>query len=114
MKKQKGSTASEVFIVVCIVLMIGAIFAPMLNQKEYDVVSEKVTKMYGKYLIMTKIGSEIRVFENTDFVPTFKFNSSDIYAQLEVGKCYKIKTVGWRIHFLSTYENIIKIKGECK
>jgi hypothetical protein len=39
-----------------------------------------------------------------------KFNSSDIYNQLEKGKKYRIKVYGFRIPFLSWYKNIIEVK----
>jgi prepilin-type N-terminal cleavage/methylation domain-containing protein len=76
-------------------------------------VTDKVTKRSGqykdKYLVMTKLDDgKIKVFENTDNWLRLKFNSSDIQASLEQGKTYDIKACGWRIPFLSWYENIIK------
>lgn len=42
-----------------------------------------------------------------------KFNSTDIYNALEIGKTYKVETSGKRIHFFSMYPNINKIiEGE--
>lgn len=56
-----------------------------------------------KYLVFT----ENEVFENTDSLMFWKFNSSDIYNEMEEGKTYKVKVAGWRIPFLSMYRNII-------
>ena len=60
----------------------------------------------GKYLIFTKEA----VLENTDSWFWWKFNSSDIYGQIEVGKTYKFKTYGWRLRPLSWYKNIISFE----
>ena len=66
-----------------------------------------VSRGVSKYLIFT----EYEVFQNTDFIYTGKFNSSDYYRQLEIGKIYDATVIGFRIPYLSTYRNIIKIKG---
>lgn len=64
----------------------------------------------GTYLIFgdTDDGQSI-VFENTDTVLRLKFNSSDIHGKLKVGTKYHIKAVGYRIPWLSMYQNIIEI-----
>ncbi|MNC80987.1 hypothetical protein D3C75_1339710 [compost metagenome] len=49
-------------------------------------------------------------FENTDSLWETKFNSSDIYAELEVGKTYKFEVYGFRIAFWSKYENIVEVQ----
>ena len=89
--------------------------APHFDRDVYTAtVKEKQVKRYNdkdKYLIFTELadGSK-RVFENTDSLLEWKFNSSDIYAELEEGKTYNIKTYGWRIPILSDYENIIGVE----
>ncbi len=74
-------------------------------------VTEKVVKRYDKsdkYLIFTKLeDGSIRIFENTDSLLEGKFSSSDLYAKLEAGKTYDIKTYGWRVPLFSWYENIL-------
>jgi hypothetical protein len=60
----------------------------------------------GKYLIFTKQ----EVFENTDSFWKAKFNSSDVYGQIEPGKTYEAEVYGWRVPFLSWYRNIVWIK----
>lgn len=64
----------------------------------------------SKYLIYTK---DDRVFENTDSVLYGKFNSSNIYAKLEAGNCYRVKVAGVRFSVASSYRNIIQILGRC-
>lgn len=62
----------------------------------------------SKYLVWTK---ENEVFENTDSFLFGKFNSSDLYGQIEVGKTYKILVAGFRIPFWSMYRNIIRFEN---
>jgi hypothetical protein len=57
----------------------------------------------SKYLIFTDKG----VFENTDAVFHAKWNSSDVYSQLSVGKSFKCKVYGFRVPLLSWYKNIV-------
>jgi Protein of unknown function (DUF1523) len=64
-----------------------------------------------KYLVFTKLeDGSVRVFENTDSPVELKFNSSDVYAKIEVGKKYDIATYGFRLQFFSMYENILDVK----
>lgn len=58
----------------------------------------------SKYLIFTEEGE---VFENTDSWLRLKFNSSDVYGQLEEGEDYNCDVYGWRIPFFSMYRNIV-------
>lgn len=51
---------------------------------------------------------QIMVFKDTDSIIPPKFNSSDIYAQIEVGKTYALTVRGFRIRIFSEYENIYK------
>jgi len=58
-----------------------------------------------KYLVFTDKG----VFENTDSLLGWKFNSSDIHAFIKDKACYKANVYGWRIPFLSKYPNILTL-----
>ena len=60
----------------------------------------------SKYLVY----SDDEVFENMDDWFYLKFNSSDIYGQLNMGDTYKIWVSGWRINIFSSYRNIIAIE----
>lgn len=65
----------------------------------------------GKYLIYsTTSDGETKVLENTDNLFRGKFDSSDVYAELEVGKTYEVTVVGYRFGFANWYENIIDFK----
>lgn len=57
----------------------------------------------GKYLIYT---NEKGVFQDTDAIWYFKYNSSDVYNQLREGGEYECEVYGWRVPFFSWYPNI--------
>ncbi|MCR9040818.1 hypothetical protein QRX25_14855 [Bacillus sp. L381] len=85
------------------------------NENTYVIkVTDKETKTSGdssKYLIFGDDDKgNAKVFENTDAIFARKFNSSDLYAEIEIGKTYEFKTIGFRIPFMSSYENIMTIK----
>ena len=56
-----------------------------------------------QYMIYTDHG----VYKDTDSFFHWKFNSSDVFAKLEVGKTYTCKVYGIRNHFTSDYKNIV-------
>lgn len=69
------------------------------------------TSSYSKYLIMGEDeNGEPLVLENTDNTIRFKFNSSDIYAALKEGETYEVTVIGFRVPYMSWYENIISYK----
>lgn len=57
-----------------------------------------------RYLIFTDNG----VLENTDSLAHGKFRSSDVYADLEPGARFQVRTYGYRVGILSWYPNIIE------
>lgn len=59
----------------------------------------------SKYLVW----STEETFEITDTVLFWRFNSSDLYGSLEIGKKYCMNVAGWRVPILSWYRNIIEI-----
>lgn len=88
--------------------------------------SERVTQgskenVSSKYVVFTKdvqSGQE-RAFENTDstlecFFDGCKFDSSTLQSKLkaaeQAGTSVKIQTYGWRIPFLSMYENVVSVQ----
>ena len=77
---------------------------------EVGTVTDKGVKRNGesdKYLVYTVGESgEIRVYEITDSFVAGRFNSSDVYAGIEVGKTYEFTLAGERNEFMSWYPNI--------
>jgi hypothetical protein len=57
----------------------------------------------SKYIIFTNRGT----FENTDTVFYWKWNSSDLYSSIKKDKTYIAHVYGFRVGFLSLYQNII-------
>lgn len=51
-----------------------------------------------------------RVIENSDLLFKKKFNSADIQAKLKIGDKVKVKTVGYRIQWLSFYPVLYEIE----
>ena len=103
-------------VVMVVGLVLGSCALPFATQDELSfTVTDKERVVTGsgdstssKYLVFT----DKEVFENTDCMVLFKFNSSDIYGALDVGKKYRAKVYGWRIPFLSSYRNIISVEKE--
>ena len=86
------------------------------NDTEYIVTvtdKERITSNNSsEYLVFTEDEQgETIVFENTDNILRGKWDSSNIQGELKIGDTYKIIVVGYRIPFLSMYQNIIEIEG---
>ena len=71
-----------------------------IKDKYVDVNNEN-----GVFLIVSMDNYTYKV---SDLLFKGKFNSTDIYNNLEIGKTYEIETTGYRIPFLSEYKNINK------
>lgn len=65
----------------------------------------------SKYLIYCEdMDGNTVVYEVTDSLLHGRFNSSDVYAQISVGKTYEFTVGGSRSGFLSWYPNIYEYK----
>lgn len=72
-------------------------------------VTDKTVKLDNKdskYLVFTDRG----VYQDTDAFFIGKFNSSDVYGALTVGKSYICSVMGVRNHFFSWYQDIVSCK----
>lgn len=80
----------------------------LIKDKQISTESDgkKDGKVVSTYLIFTDHG----VFRNDDAGWFAKFDSSDFYGELDVGKHYRLKVYGWRIPILSMYPNIVRKK----
>ena len=99
------------------IILIFSIFMCLLclsngnSDKTREVITIKdkyIKRIYEKDLYL--VGTENEVFKIEDNIFILKFNSSDIYNELEVGKSYYIETTGIRNNFFSWYRNINKIE----
>ncbi len=66
--------------------------------------AKKGDKVQSTYLIFTDHG----VFRNDDAGWFVKYNSSDVYGNLDIGKRYRFKVYGWRIPIFSMYPNLVR------
>lgn len=107
-----------------VLVVIAVIAVPAMNftnDHKYTVTitdKERVTarvykgQTYSKYLIYGEDeNGKTYVFEDTDTLFRGKFNSSDVYGALKEGKTYELTVIGFRIHILNWYENIIDFKA---
>lgn len=105
-----------IFTVVIVgILLFSVIVLPFFysfNETQYTIMitdKERVNSgSLSKYLVFGEDeNGELLVFQNTDNLLRGKWNSSDIYGKLKIGNTYRVKVVGYRIPFLSSYKNII-------
>lgn len=104
-------------LVVCIALAIPVASAvnKLTNERTVtSTVTDKGTKRYGrgdKYLVYChNENGNSEVFEITDSVLKFRFDSSDLYNDVQIGETYEFTICGSRVPWLSWYPNIYKIK----
>lgn len=116
-QKQKRGKNIKVTVVVVTALLLFFIGIPLCYSyfatKTYTVtVTDKDVKnssSNSKYLVFTKLeNGETKVFSVEDSLFKWRWNSSDVYADIEVDKTYEIEVIGWRIPIISEYENIMK------
>lgn len=117
MKKYKIKVEYKKYLAIGVIMcaIIGLAVLPHFNRNTYTVIitDKEIKRFYDsdKYLIYTQLANDkIIVFENTDTLLERKFNAADIYGSLKVNKQYDIEAYGWRIPYLSIYENIVEIK----
>lgn len=101
--------------IIVVFILALLIISPLVAYRTKTEVTAKVNKSErvvnqdssgGKYLIFT----ESEVLENTDSLWYWKWNSSDFYNKIEVGKTYKFTVYGWRVPFMSWYRNIVEVE----
>lgn len=85
----------------------------VLNSREVTVTVTKteVKKAGGddKYLVYTKDeNGDTRVFEITDSLFKWRFDSSDLYGEIEKNETYRFTVCGRRVRSFSIYPNIYK------
>ena len=119
MKYLLGIAISIIVIVIVVSIALNYQAPPPTPPKTYSVtVTDKQVKRTttGKksvdmYMIYTELeNGEVRVFKDVDDAWKGKYNSSDIYAMLKVGKKYILTVTGYRNQVTSSYENILEVK----
>ena len=99
-----------ILLILALLIPISICFIGYQNPQEIEIiVKDKFIKNNNKSGIYLIVDSNNETYQITDLIFKGKFNSTDLYNQLEIGKKYKIETTGYRIHILSKYQNINKI-----
>ena len=117
MKEHVHYIAPLVCIALVILLILGIWIVPLFVRNTYTVEvtgkeriyksSENASSSY--YLVFTKeLDGDVKVFKNSDELLLGKFGSSNIQAGMEIGGTYDVDVYGFRVPFLSWYENIIR------
>lgn len=111
------------YLTAIILVVIAVITVPVMNfsnDHKYTITitdKERVTTQSvkdntSKYLIYGEDeNGKTYVFEDTDTLFRWKFNSSDVYGALKEGETYELTVIGFRVHILNWYENIIDFKA---
>lgn len=82
-----------------------------ITDKERVTIQSAKDNINSKYLIYGKDeNGKTYVFEDTDTLFRWKFNSSDVYGALKEGETYELTVIGFRVHIFNWYENIIDFK----
>lgn len=111
--KRKGFTLIELLVILAMILVVFLVFSEaifkVMNPRTVTVtVTDKWIKNYsedGVYLVGTTEG----VYEVTDSLLKWRWNSSDVYASIEVGETYNMEIAGFRVPLLSMYPNIYEV-----
>ena len=112
MKNTKLSKLVAGLLAVSIVLVVISLKMLFVygTQQDREITIKKTERVMfsnnSKYLIYTEDG----VYENVDSILRMKFNSADVYGQLQNGRTYICDTYGWRIPFFSMYPNIVSCR----
>lgn len=102
---------------VTIIIVIISVFAITSYIFEYSNSKELIIEVKDKYVKNNDnndkyiiIDTKNNAYEITDLFFIWKFNSTDIYSSLEIGKTYKISITGIRCRIFSNYPNINKVE----
>ncbi len=121
MRSEKGNIGDAFVVIATLIIIIIGIGSVIFlniqsytNEQEIEItIKDKYIKngsgknSSSKYLV---VDTENNTYQITDLLFKGKFNSTDLYNQLEINKKYKIEITGNRIHYFSMYPNINKIK----
>lgn len=102
-------------VIVLIIIIVGAIVLKIAtigySNKEVIAieVKDKYIKRDNKSDVYMIVDTDNNTYQISDLFLIGKFNSTDLYNELEIGQAYFIEITGIRNQFLSWYPNINKI-----
>lgn len=99
-----------VLLTLCVVTTL--ILPPILgytNKETTEItIKDKYVDVNNENGVFLVVSTDNYTYKVSDLLFKGKFNSTDIYNNLEIGKTYEIETTGYRIPFFSEYKNINK------
>lgn len=120
-KSLLGYLTAITAIALVVIAVIAFLVMNFSNDHTYTVTitdKERVTTQVAegqtdsKYLIYGEDeNGKTYVFEDTDTLFRWKFNSSDVFGALKEGETYELTVIGFRVHIFNWYENIIDFKA---
>ncbi|CAC7645068.1 phage membrane protein [Staphylococcus aureus] len=104
----------RLFGVIALMLVVISPIYTVASYQNKEVHQGTITDKYNKrqdkedkfYIVL----DNKQVIENSDLLFKKKFDSADIQARLKVGDKVKVKTIGYRIHFLNLYPVLYEVK----
>lgn len=108
---KKGQEAIIIFILL-LVCMVALVILLSYTTIGYTTITikdkERITDGTDSYYL---IFTTNEVFKNEDSILMWKFGSSDVYNQLNIGQTYNVKVNWFRFPLTSSYRNILEIKN---
>jgi len=110
---KKGVFGAIIFIIILLLFLAWPVYKliyAFMTGEETITIDEKWVKYKGndaKYLISSE---DEQVFQITDSIIKWRWDSSNLYARLDEGKTYEIKTQGFRFPLFSDYKNILEVE----
>lgn len=99
-----------VYVIMIVIVILICIFLATLEYQNEEthqcIVEDKWVKRQSEKSDVYLVQCDDDVYKISDLLFKGKFNSSDIYAKLKVGKKYEIVTTGYRFNLFSMYKNI--------
>ncbi|SCS63778.1 phage protein [Staphylococcus aureus] len=111
-KKLKSINMFIVFAVIILVIVPAIYTVARYQHKEthQGTITDKYNKRQDKEDKFYIVLDDKQVIENSDLFFKRKFDSADVQARLKVGDKVKVKTIGYRIHFLNLYPVLYEVK----
>lgn len=116
MEKHMDKLFKGTILLFIVITFAGLIALPIVQYNHKETFNGEITEKYNKrdgdsdkfYIVL----DDNKVIENSDLLFKGKFDSADVQARLKVGDKVEVKTIGYRVHFLSMYPTMYEIKED--